>query len=600
MAKKTTAKKKTTKKSNGQAFASATGPQSTDRLSEPVIAGSERTGAQLPGGVAVLFSQDPGGFGRPSAGSIQLYRKIKGHPTVAMARVAATAPVKLTPISFEKKDEDVPDEWIDFIRDQISPLWPMLRNESIRAIDYGAQSFEKVFSVVTTEGSPKIGVRKFKPLLPELTEVRTIRETGAFAGLKQAKVELEATNSFHFSNDQEGGNFYGRSRYENVRVTWHRWEKTAERMGRYGEKVAGVIPLVMYPEGESPGEGGKVENNFDLAMKLLDQLGRDMKGIAFPNVFSKHAEDMIRAGVDPTSIRPWLIQFVETKGNHGKDFVDQLQYWDKLLIRGMLVPERAISEGQHGTKAEAGAHIDIAVSVAEDVAHDIVRCLNWYAIDQLLVLNFGEAARGAVFAVAGELSDTDKAFVRELIGKVLTSPNGIQLFFDVLDANALLERADLPRNPDFDDEIIIGGGEEDEGDEGKPKTGEGEDDEPVVDPAPVAPAPPQGDTGAGAANVVEGVKLNGGQVAQAQNIVADLIADKIPEEVAIELIVSLGIPLATAKRMIEAAKRHKEKVAKNKPTPPSGGAPPFGAPGNPPPTPPAPTPPGEEGDGDEG
>jgi len=439
-------------KNNGTGVGLATPKDRMAATAEPVPAQfAEQTGAQVGarGGMSIMFSQP--GLSEPPPGTIQTYRKMRSNPTIAMARVAATAPVKKAEVSVGSTSDADP-RWKEFIEKNIIPKWSWIRNQSLFALDYGNQPFEKIFDL---NEDRLIVLKKLKPLLAEKTKILVEKETGAFAGLKQDKVTLPPEKSYCYVNDSEAGSFFGRARHENCRFEWSQWKDTAIRMGDYGRKVSGVIPIILYPEGESDDAQGSATSNFELAESMLRNLGSKMKGIAIPNQFAKWSDDLIRNGVDLEQLRPWIISFLEPKGQHGADFVKQLGYWDKNLVRGWLMPERAVVEGEHGTKAEAVAHIDVALTVAEELLEDLVRCVNWYIVDQLLVINFGEQARGQVFLEHGPLVDADKLFIRKLIEKVLGNAGGFELLIDVLDIDSMIDQSGLPRSESVDDSNLL-------------------------------------------------------------------------------------------------------------------------------------------------
>lgn len=438
-------------KDNGKGGVGMAAPK--DRMkatAEPIPAQfKEQTKGQVGrGGMSILFSAP--GLGESQPGTFAVYRKMKSQPTIAMARVAATAPVKKAEVTVETMPKADP-RWKTFIEETLIPQWSWIRNQSLFALDYGNQPFEKVFDV--KDGL--IVLKKLKPLLVDATKILVDKEDGSFAGLKQGRIVLPPEKSFCYVNDSEAGSFFGRSRHENCRFEWSQWIDTAIRMGDYGRKVAGVIPIILYPEGESDNEQGSTTSNFELAEQMLRNLGSKMKGIAMPNQFAKYSDDLIRNGVDLDQLRPWIISFLETKGQHGGDFVKQLSYWDKNLVRGWLMPERAVQEGEHGTKAEAAAHIDVALAVAEELLEDLVRCVNWYIVDQLLVINFGEVARGQVFLEHGPLIDSDKLFVRAIFEKVLAQPSNFGMLFDILDIDSIIDQSGLPRKESIDESLVL-------------------------------------------------------------------------------------------------------------------------------------------------
>jgi len=338
----------------------------------------------------------------------------------------------------------VPDDRVDFIRKQVESFWPMVISNVPYSLDYGFQSFEKVWDVV----DGKFIYRKLKPLLPDYTEVMTDKDTGEFAGLKQHDVVLGPEKVFWFTHDGEAGSLYGRSRHENIRENaWQPWLDTAKQMAQYGAKTAGVIPVVEYPVGASKDASGAETSNFSLAKQVINNLSK-AKGIAMPNEFKRYAEDLVAKGLSLKDMQAWTISFLEPKGQHGSDFIGMLKYYDSQLMRGWLVPERAAIEGQFGTKAEAETHGDIAMNVAMLLYEDILRSVNWYLINPLLRYNFGQEAENTIYLSRAGMSPDEKLFLRDLLSKTLTNPSNIDLMIKWLDIDSMLDSVGLPKAED--------------------------------------------------------------------------------------------------------------------------------------------------------
>ena len=100
-------------------------------------------------------------------------------------------------------------------------------------------------------------------------------------------------------------------------------------------------------------------------------------------------------GQDPNQTA-WRLEVQGSAGGQQQGFVDRLRYLDSLKVRGMLLPERAILEGQHGTLAESQSQGDLALLQAELVHHHLTREINRQAVDPVLEANWGPAYRGKV------------------------------------------------------------------------------------------------------------------------------------------------------------------------------------------------------------
>ena len=370
-------------------------------------------------------------------GTYKNYRRMRTVPTVALARAVFHAPIKAAKWSWQKAD-DASDDMLDLVKDNLDTMRPWIMHNALYGMDYGHTDFEKVFEVV----GGRLVLKKLKPLRVEKTKV-LVEPSGSFAGVKQEKIVLAPENVLHWTYDMEAGDFNGRSWFENARTIWSAWEKTSKQLGRYTQKVAGTTVLLRYPQGDLKGESGDVQANKKHAENILAGLGRGA-GVAIPVRFFGWAQDMLRKGIDPTKLVQWQFDLLEPKAAHGKDFVDTLQHQERQLARALLVPERAILEGVHGTKADAGEHGDVFLTIAQEVLEDIIRHLNWYVVDQLLVLNWGEAARGQVWIEPEPLQDEAKSFLRALFRQVI-NPQTADLLENWLDLDAVLELLGLPK-----------------------------------------------------------------------------------------------------------------------------------------------------------
>lgn len=417
----------------------------TEKVKKPSV--REETKGQYPAGVASILTDGLyAGFSMAATGTYKTYRKMRKNPTVALARMIATAPIRTAKYGLVSTD-NTPQDRVDFIEDQMKSLWPELIHNIMYAIDYGWAPFEKVWMVE----NGKYVYRKIKPLLVDKTAPVVDLKTGAFKGLKQMEVRLPVEKCFVYSYDSEAGNMFGRSRHENIRETaWTQWQQIAERRGQWGRKTAGVTPIIEYPLGESENEVGEKKPNFELAKSVLEKLGVG-DGVCMPNTMAKFAGDLARSGIDLGKLRAWHISFLETKGQHGREFTVSLKHLESLIMRGWLVPERAGTEGQAGTKAEAEVHGNLALVIADLVFADILKSINWYLVNPLLVYNFGKEVENTIWLERGELDPLMKAFYKELVKAVLTHPQNYDLLESWVDVGTLITKVGLPKSDGRDE-----------------------------------------------------------------------------------------------------------------------------------------------------
>ncbi len=429
----------------------------------------QETRAQLGAAAASPFMCDIPGYGPVPSSTYATYRKMLADPTIALARMVVRAPIEAGQWSFEARD-DAPPGAVEFVQEVYESMRPQLVGEMLRALDFGWQGFEKIFEVKpwnppkppparqpdanpqsqdvndTLTPAPRIpgGLRMFvrhKSLLPELTEILLNKDTGTFEGLRQGKVELGADKCLVYTHDGEGDNRYGRSRLENLREVWSWWRECNDGAHRYDRKIAGVFPHVQYPMGTGRDASGAERPNYELALRLAENIAAG-RPIVTPKLAAAFVNE---EDINDPKAQAWVVSLLEDRGSRQPGFIERLKYLDSLKLRGYLRPERVALEGQHGTLAEAGEHGDLAITDGELLHADMARVINWHGVDQLLVLNYGEQARGSVYISPAPLRDTKRGLLMDLVKALMASPTGVELMLDWLDWDALFDLLGLPK-----------------------------------------------------------------------------------------------------------------------------------------------------------
>ena len=365
-------------------------------------------------------------------GTYETYRAMLMDPTIALARAVVMAPIIGNTWSIQSKD-DTPEDRVTFIEEMLDPMLRHIVKNMLRSMDYGWAGFEKVFEI--RDG--RYTLKRLKPLLHDITQI-DIDNNGKFQGFKQASVSLPVEKALLFTLDREGDNHYGRPRLENIRQTWAWWNQVNDGATRYDNKIAGVMPVVHYPPGQSTDKDGIERDNYEIAQRLLDAMAAG-KGIAVPN---RKAMD------DDSDGKEWSIELMEDKGSRQPGFIERLRYLDSLKFRGYLRPERSALEGQFGTKAEAETHGDLGLLDGEQLQIDLAETVNWHVVDQLLVLNFGEDARGSVSFEPNPLQDASAQFARDMIKAMTATPDGREFLRVWIDFEQVVELTKLPTLPD--------------------------------------------------------------------------------------------------------------------------------------------------------
>jgi hypothetical protein len=287
---------------------------------------------------------------------------------------------------------------------------------------------------------------RLKPLLPEFTSI-LVDSHGNYRGLRnqmpgQPARNIPVSKAFLYTYDGECGNYYGRSRHENVRMVYGQAMQTAERMAQYQKKIAGVIAQLHYPEGTSRDAAGVERSNDWIAQQILEAVSMG-RSVRFPNLFASIDDPATAADLAGKS--QWVLSQFDPGGtDYSPGLLNSLAYYDKLLFRGWLRPERVGLDTQHGSRADAQQHSESSIIDSELIDQDFAAAFNSQVVDEVLTLNFGPAAKGAVWVDPSPISDsqtqTIKAVLTALLGNAQTA-DGVAKKIDV---NALLDDLDVP------------------------------------------------------------------------------------------------------------------------------------------------------------
>ena len=369
----------------------------------------------------------------------QLYDKMLKTPTVRLARGVRMGPVIESGWTIQS-DDNAPEGAQEFIQKQNERLWPRAIQKILLALDNGFAPFEKLWDL---DENRRAIIRKLKPLNPDITDVEVDDNTGAYAGLSQGKITLTPAESFTFTHDGPYGQFRGRSLLENIIDEWKAWKGVMNKTRMYATKAGGVIVMIEYPPGKSLDANGAEIDNYKAAKEIMRNLEIG-NSVYMPNLLAAFAEELAKKGIDIKDLRSWKITLLEA-GNHGEDLVLILRHLESQMMRGFLVPERTATEGQAGTKAEAGIHGSIALSASGITFTDIVRHWNSYVIDKMLILNYGITSKGSVYMVGESLSKEKQAFFRQILDKILTAPGNVGLLDGWINMDRMKEVAGVPK-----------------------------------------------------------------------------------------------------------------------------------------------------------
>lgn len=407
------------------------------------MANNEQTAAQVQ---RIGFVADKGEDTlRPRANARKWFKKVREmrlDPTVSLVRRLIMAPALAADLSYES-DADAPEGAVELIKGLIDPMRIHIIDTAFRGcIDFGWQPYELIFDL---DDSGNLVIKKMKPLLQDFTQIRVDPETGAYNGLiqgnndpSQGGVELEIENTFVHAWDVEGTDWYGEALMRSVEAPYDDSQDVRQANSRYDNKVAGSHWVIYYPLGRNVINGTEKDNG-EIAEDLLKAL-KSSGSISIPS------------GVDPSALigvtlanpQGWRVELITDGGAASTGFTARQQYLDALKARAFGVPERAVLEGQFGTKAEAEAHGDMAVVIVGMRNEMLWQGVNWHIVNRVLRFNYGEQAENTVWVKPAPLNDAQLTYYRNIYNTVFGNPDGFAVEYGELDMPAIRDKLGLP------------------------------------------------------------------------------------------------------------------------------------------------------------
>ena len=372
-------------------------------------------------------------------------RELREDPTVQLARWAVLSPMIHTPWVYEHNIGRKPTKrMLRFVEENFGPIRDFFLSQAVfGALDFGWQPFEIVYK---TDGK-RIYVERLKALLQDYTQILIYLNTGNFAGFtnqaatyieEQLLTERYACN-INFS--AEGTDWYGSSVYKSLRSTIANWNDVNKAANRYDRKIAGATWVIYYPVGNTPYNGVSTPND-QIAKALLDSL-ESSGNVAIPDEIQDWVDDTI----DHEAKGKWRIELISSDSSSAQNFIDRQKYLDALKMRAFGLPERAILEGSHGTKAESVVHGDIALSIVDSRHRLLTYWVNLYVVPQLMLLNFGEEYKWSVKVKPAPLVDTQFATVKDIYRLILSNGDALLQEAQNIDMKALRDELGIPTGP---------------------------------------------------------------------------------------------------------------------------------------------------------
>ena len=359
----------------------------------------------------------------------------------------------------------------EFVEAEIRRIWRGATRSCLTAVDFGYAAHEKLWSV----DADGVHIDQLKDLDPGWC-VALHDEDGDFAGIRWTPqpsfaigtsfiqpVTVPAEKAFWFTHWKEFGNLYGRNRMHKSSKYWKYCENFILLAGRYTQRCAIPRYKAWAPQGMVPNAEGAMVDGIEEQHRNVMAL-RAGGSITMPSDRDEKGNHL------------WDVDMLDDKLAGLDALLKLIDHCETMKLRGMIVPDTVATKDGKGAYNIAEAHIEVFMTLEEQLLFDLLDTFEKYLVPQLVLYNFGPTAP-KVKLVSDGLSEDTKQRLGDLVEKLIAQPVTADLVAEAIDVVKILEDADVPTKDPEDYE-----------------TGEDPEPEkiaaPVIEPNPQSPDEP--------------------------------------------------------------------------------------------------------------
>jgi hypothetical protein len=374
------------------------------------------------------------GLGPAGTIPVAVKKQMRNDPQIALGLAAIKAPVMNVTREGGWWIEAPSPEVTGVVTELMRPLVRELVAGCLRAVEFGHQAFEKVWTLRDVAGRAFYACAKLKDLEPGSFTLYA-DEHGRYAGLRQPHMErpIPPEKTFLFVLDKEWGNLYGRGRLDAAYAPWYASAVIVPLANRYFERKADpVMKAYGPPDVRRDPKTGAEENNLDSLNETLTSL-RSSGAVAFPDERDEHGN------------RRWDVEYL-LDDQRGEMFCRYLEHLDARKLRALFVPERSLTQdGRVGSHAAARQYADTFLLMESGLLADIVGQVTEHVIRPLVELNFGPAAarEGVRLATTG-ISRKNEELLVDVLRLAVEADRGGSKLGELIDRAKLLAELGVP------------------------------------------------------------------------------------------------------------------------------------------------------------
>jgi len=357
---------------------------------------------------------------------VDTYMKMKQDPQVSLGLAIIKMPLMSLKWVIECEDKDI----AAFVTEAISMIWRKLLKSMLTAIEFGFASHEKVWWMfpmdvhsTTAAGRKKTHFKgkaevykKVKAHYPSTIRIRTDGNTGDFLGIVQdigggSVVSLDRDKCFLFSLEDDFGNYFGGSRLKQAYKPWYWKEVLYQFMLRYYERRGSPPTIVTYPMGVNIDPSGNEVDNCTIALRVGQSLIENSV-VTLPYEETKDGRS-----------NQWQVDYLKDE-KRGEMFIDCITHLETQILRGLLVPERVVTQDiSTGSYSMAATHAEAFLLAQEGLTSTIEDAVNDQLIPPLVEFNFKPKERISCRLQLEGIQHDRKRLLKEIFIAIINNIN---------------------------------------------------------------------------------------------------------------------------------------------------------------------------------
>lgn len=332
--------------------------------------------------------------------TLETYRKMRQDPQVKACLLVLKLPLIQVDWSITADTDEGKQiaAWVESRMTDMDDSLQYYLREIMTAMDFGRSITEKVWALREVPVDPDdpnsrmeqmIVPQKLKTYDPKSLKIKLddkMRLESVVQSTKGADITIPADNLLIYTHEKEFGDYYGQSVLRSSYKPWIIKEFLQKFWNIALERYGTPFSTMTLPQGGS----------LKTAMALMDQI-KHKTGIPLPDGYAMEVHNLANAGMS---------------------FKEAIEYQDKMIARGMLIPDLVFGNSDSGAYALSKTHAAFFLLRLNGIYQEVGDVLTKYLIKPLVQYNYGDVKEFPKFQFS-DVAEEEKTELINLITQML-------------------------------------------------------------------------------------------------------------------------------------------------------------------------------------